>query len=215
VLIPLSIRGGFRKLLSPLAILLDSASVSPNTLTIVGLLPAVLAGIVFAEGRVRLGGILVAVSGLFDLMDGLVAKTANRQTTFGALLDSTVDRYAEIAIFLGLAALFKDTHTLYGVMLAMAGSLMVSYLKARAEGLGSQCDMGVLQRPERLLIIIVGALIGKGALKWAVWLIAIFANSTALERLIRTKWRMGSHSDGNKRMEVGDGKGKSSNYRCW
>jgi len=198
VLIPLSIRSGFRKALSPLARLLNSASISPNVLTVIGLIPAVFAGIAFAAGRVRLGGVLVGVSGLFDLMDGLVARTANRQTTFGALLDSTVDRYAEIAIFLGLAILFKGTVTLYGVILAMAGSLMVSYLKARAEGLGSSCDVGILQRPERLVIIIVGALLGKQSLKWAVWLIAILANFTALERLIRTRGNMGSQSKGDR-----------------
>ncbi len=198
MLIPLSIRMGFRKMLSPLARLLNSASISPNQLTLLGLAPAVLAAVFFAKARVRWGGVLVGISGLLDLMDGLVARSGNRQTTFGALLDSTVDRYAEIAIFLGLAILFRDGITLYGVMLALAGSLMVSYLKARAEGLGSECDVGILQRPERLVIVIVGALLGKEALKWAVWLVAILANFTALERLVRTKGRMSSQSNRNK-----------------
>jgi CDP-diacylglycerol--glycerol-3-phosphate 3-phosphatidyltransferase len=147
----------------------------------------VAAGVVFAEGMVRLGGVLVGISGLFDMMDGLVAKIGKRQTRFGALLDSTVDRYGEIAIFIGLAVLFRGTASFYGVIVALCGSMMVSYVKARAEGLGYSCDKGLLQRPERLVIILVGALLGIGVLKWAIWLVAVLSNVTALERLLRVR----------------------------
>lgn len=187
MLIPLSIRLKFRSMLAPLAAGLSSSRVSPNTITVLGFLPAVAAGVVFAQGMVRLGGVLVGISGLFDMMDGLVAKIGNRQTRFGALLDSTVDRYGEIAIFIGLAVLFRGTVSLYGVIVALCGSMMVSYVKARAEGLGYSCDRGLLQRPERLVILLVGALLGIGALKWAIWLVAVLANVTALERLLRVR----------------------------
>ena len=194
MLIPLSLRLKFRSMLEPLARALSSGKVHPNTITVMGLVPAILAGFAFAVGRVRLGGIFLGISGLLDLMDGLVAKISNRQTSFGAILDSTLDRYGEIAVFVGLAVLYRETTTLYAVMLALCGSLMVSYVKARAEGLGFSCESGLLQRPERLVIILVGALAGVGYLKWAIWIVAVLANATAVERLIRVK---GPMSPGN------------------
>lgn len=192
MLIPLSLRLKFKSILEPLAVLASSSRVSPNTITILGFIPAVFAGLVFARGAVRVGGVLVGISGIFDLMDGLVAKVADRRTNFGAILDSTVDRFAEVVIFLGLAVLFRDSATLYGVILALAGSLMVSYVKARAEGLGFSCEAGLLQRPERMLIILVGALLGSGYLRWAIWIVAVLANITALERLLRARGQMGT-----------------------
>jgi phosphatidylinositol phosphate synthase len=187
LLIPLGLRVRFRKLLEPLARALDAGHVSPNTLTVIGLIPALGAGAAFAVGRIRLGGVLLGVSGLFDLSDGLLARLGNKETKFGALLDSTIDRYSEIAVFVGLAVFYRAEVALYGVLAAVAGSLMVSYVKARAEGLGFDCAGGMLQRPERLVILILGALIGANVLKWAIWLIAALANVTAVERLIRTR----------------------------
>jgi CDP-diacylglycerol--glycerol-3-phosphate 3-phosphatidyltransferase len=188
--LPSNIRSWFRDALEPLARGLLALGVSPNALTIIGLVPALAAGIAFAMGLVRWGGVLTGISGLFDLLDGLVARVGNKQTDFGALLDSTLDRFAEIAIFIGLAVLFRETLTLYGVMLALAGSLMVSYVRARAEGLGSSCFGGLLQRPERFIILLLGALLGAGFLKWAIWIIAVLANVTAIERLLRVRAHM-------------------------
>jgi CDP-diacylglycerol--glycerol-3-phosphate 3-phosphatidyltransferase len=192
--IPSGIRLWFRHLLEPLARGLLALKVSPNTLTLIGLVPALAAGFVFAKGMVRFGGVLVGISGLFDLLDGLVARVGNKQTDFGALLDSTLDRFAEIAVFIGLAVLFRETATLYGAMLALAGSLMVSYVRARAEGLGSACYGGLLQRPERFIILLLGALLGGSFLKWAIWIIAVLANVTAIERLLRVRAHM--HASG-------------------
>ena len=123
-------------------------------------------------------------------MDGLVARVGNKQTDFGALLDSTLDRFAEIAIFIGLAVYFQGTATLYGAVLALTGSLMVSYVRARAEGLGAACQGGLLQRPERFIILLLGALLGASFLKWAIWIIAVLANVTAIERLLRVRAHM-------------------------
>ena len=188
--IPSGIRFWFRNLLEPLARGLLALRVSPNSLTVLGLVPAVAAGVVFAEGMVRLGGVLVGISGLFDMLDGLVARVGNKQTDFGALLDSTLDRFAEIAIFIGLAVCFQGSATLYGAVLALTGSLMVSYVRARAEGLGAACQGGLLQRPERFIILLLGALLGIGFLKWAIWLIAVLAYLTAIERLLRVRAHM-------------------------
>ena len=192
MLIPLSFRLKFRSFLAPLANVLSAGHVSPNVLTLVGFAPALAAGYAFGKGMIRLGGVCVGLSGLFDLLDGLVAKLADRRTVFGALLDSTIDRYGEIAIFIGLAIHFKGTPSLYGVVIALGGSLMVSYLRARAEGLGFSCEVGMLQRPERVIVILVGALLGESYLKWAVWIVAVLANLTAIERLFRLKELMGT-----------------------
>jgi CDP-diacylglycerol--glycerol-3-phosphate 3-phosphatidyltransferase len=190
LLIPLSLRDKFRDLVEPLARGLSSSRVSPNSITIAGLALAILAALAFAKGMVRFGGILVGISGLFDLMDGAVARVGRKQSNFGAILDSTLDRYGEIVLFIGLAVLFRHTSTLYGVMLALGGSLMVSYVKARAEGLGFECHSGLLQRPERIIILLVGALLGAGFLKWAIWVIAVLGNVTAIERLMRVRKHM-------------------------
>jgi len=187
LLIPLSVRLKCRDILAPLARVLSSGRVNPNVITVIGFIPAALAGFAFARGMVRLAGLFIAVSGVFDLMDGLVARTGNRQTKFGAILDSTVDRYAEIVIFIGLVVLYMGTLSFYAVILALSGSLMVSYVKARAEGLGVECEVGLLQRPERMVIILVGALLGVGYLRWAIWALAVLSNITALERLLKVR----------------------------
>ncbi len=194
MLIPLKIRVGFRSLLLPLVRWLESHNTSPNMVTILGLFPAIAAGVCFGLGRIRLGGVLVGISGLFDLIDGQLAKLGNRQTRFGALLDSTLDRYSEIAIFLGLSALFREEITFYGVILALTGSLMISYVKARAEGLGCNCEVGLFQRPERIVLIIIGALAGLRILRLVVWVLAFFGNLTAIERLLRMRGKITSGS---------------------
>ena len=191
MLIPLSIKNKARNVLAPLAAGLVSGRVSPNSITVLSLIPAVVAAVLFARGTVRLGGVFLGISSLFDTVDGLVAKLANRQTRFGALLDSTVDRYVEIAIFIGLGVLYRETVSLYGVMLALGGSLMVSYVKARAEGLGASCEVGMLQRPERLVILFLGAVLGAAYLRWAIWIVAVLANVTALQRLFKMRQSMG------------------------
>jgi CDP-diacylglycerol--glycerol-3-phosphate 3-phosphatidyltransferase len=196
LLIPLTIRMRFRRLLEPAALFLDRSRVSPSTITVLGVIPAIAGGVAFARGSVRLGAVLMGISGLFDLADGLVARLGKKESRFGALLDSTLDRYSEIAIFIGLAVLFRDGMGFYGVLLALAGSMMVSYTKARAEGLGATCEGGTLQRPERMVIVIVGGLIGVRVLEWAVWVVAILANLTAVERLVRVGRALRSSKSG-------------------
>lgn len=196
MLIPLAIRTGFRRLLEPAALFLSRSRVSPSAITILGVIPAIAGGVAFARGSVRLGAILMGISGLFDLADGLVARLGKKESRFGAFLDSTLDRYSEIAIFIGLAVLFRGGPGFYGVLLALAGSMMVSYTKARAEGLGAACQGGMLQRPERMVIVILGGLIGVRVLEWAVWVVAVLANLTAVERLVRVGRAMRSSRSG-------------------
>ncbi len=127
------------------------------------------------------------LGGLCDIVDGTLARYSNKATRFGALFDSTADRYTEFIMFFGIAAYFllnNDYWSSVAVFLALCGSLMVSYTRARAEGLGFEARIGLMQRPERIVIIGLGALIHPIALKFAMWLVAFFANYTAAQRII-------------------------------
>ena len=138
------------------------------------------------------------LAGVFDFFDGQVARAGRSETAFGALLDSTVDRYSEIFVWFGLAVYFIRDDSLLtssAIFFALAGSLMVSYVRARVEGLGEECKVGFMQRPERVIAIGVGALVGEiGALgpvgiTIAVWAVAVLANVTALHRVLHFRKR--------------------------
>lgn len=137
---------------------------------------------------------MILIAGLFDILDGRVARATNRVTKFGALYDSTLDRYGEVLIFFGLAYYFSrselmlwgfdwSTLVILSVSMALGGSVMTSYVRARAEGLGLECKVGIMQRSDRLVYLGIGALFFKFTLVLALILIAIMANITAIQRL--------------------------------
>ena len=180
---------------------LSGLGVTPNMLTVIGLLLSGLTAIVIAQGFIFLGGWLVLFAGIFDMFDGAMARVRNAATTFGAFLDSTLDRYSEGIILFGLLyyALqhpglqdplwpmqHEQTWMIAFVYIALLGSLMVSYTKARAEGLGLECKTGLLARPERVILLAIGLLTNTGI--WALALLAVFANVTAVERIFSV-WR--------------------------
>lgn len=186
-------------LIQPLARL----GVTPNTLTVVGLLLSFVTAAVLAQGLLFAGGLLVLFAGIFDMFDGAMARVRNAATTFGAFLDSTLDRYSESIILLGLLfyalshpglhdSLWPVAHEqswmIAFIYIAIVGSLMVSYTKARAEGLGLECRTGILARPERVIILAIGLLSGTGICMWALVLLAVFSNVTAVERIVSV-WR--------------------------
>jgi CDP-diacylglycerol--glycerol-3-phosphate 3-phosphatidyltransferase len=142
-------------------------------------------------GLFRIAALLVLLAGLFDTIDGKLARDSGKVSKFGALFDSTLDRYSEVILFFGMAYYFIE-HDMYlssiAVAVAMGGSLMVSYIRARAEGLGFECKVGILQRPERLLLISLGGLIHLTALVAAIWIIAVLSNITAVVRIVHV-WR--------------------------
>src|SRR5579863_5977869 len=175
--------------------------VTPNMLTVLGLLLSALTAIVLALGYLFAGGLLVLFAGIFDMFDGALARVCNTATVFGAFFDSTLDRYSESIILFGLLcyalqrpdlhdafwpAQHEQTWMIVFIFLATVGSLMVSYAKARAEGLGLECKTGLLARPERVVILAIGLL--AGAAIWAVLLLAIFSNVTDIERIVHI-WR--------------------------
>jgi CDP-diacylglycerol--glycerol-3-phosphate 3-phosphatidyltransferase len=191
------IRAWYRGLMAPLEELLVQSGVSADALTYAQLAVSVLAGGAFWQGWAFLGGWLTILAGTLDILDGGVARRGTGATRRGALVDSVVDRWAEFVTFVGLGAFFHDTWVLVAVALAAFGSLMVSYTRARAEGLGIELQLGRAQRPERYVILGFGGWLsglvahlrcggpgpgGHGVLAAAVVLLAILATWTALAR---------------------------------
>ena len=177
-------------ILQPSTNFLVRMRVTPDVLTMIGFLLNLVAATLFGIGEYRWAGLMVLVAGIFDLLDGQVARTGQTESKFGALLDSTVDRYSEIIVWFGLAVSFIRSGSLWtssALFFALAGSLMVSYVRARAEGLGQECKVGFMQRPERIIALGVGGMVGEIGLTFAAWAIAILANVTVVERVIHVR----------------------------
>ena len=184
----------FAKQLRPLTRLLVKSGVHPDLLTVLGLMGNILAAVLFAWGRLRWAGGMMLLGGLCDALDGEVARAGQRGSKFGALLDSILDRYSEIFVAFGITVYFIRSGwvlTSAGLFFGWAGSLMVSYVRARAEGLGEECKVGMMQRGERVIAIAGGALIHVKALIVVIWIMALLANFTVAERLwhVRKKTR--------------------------
>ena len=164
---------------------LGRSRISPNALTILGLVLTLGVTVTLATGHLFWGGVLVLLTSAFDMFDGALARATKRNSTFGAFFDSTIDRYAEAFIFLGLllhyqrvpAAQFEMSF----VYLAIIGSLMVSYTRARAEALGLECKVGILARPERVILLSLGLMIGW--LPFTLAILALFTNIMAVQRI--------------------------------
>ena len=169
--------------------------VNPNTVTTLGFLVTISAGIAFFLGHVRIAGALVLLGGFLDIVDGQVARGTGQATVFGSFYDSTLDRISEVVVFLGIFSLYGGGHPdfgypwmVYTVALAMAGSLMVSYTRARAESLGLDCNVGMMQRTERVLLIggaslIFGGSLDGAVLTWVLIIMAALTNFTAFQRI--------------------------------
>jgi soluble lytic murein transglycosylase len=160
----------------------------PNHLTVMGLAVSLLAAAAFIAGHTQGAGVLLILAGLFDLFDGSLARASGQVTEFGAFLDSVIDRYSDLVVLLGIVVFFARTPHARGALVAMAGlvgSVMVSYTKARAESIGIACNVGVMERPERMICLIAGALFG--LMEPALWVLAILANITALQRILYTR----------------------------
>lgn len=173
----------------PVARLLVRVRIRPNYLTVLGLALSALAALAFAASRVRTGGLLLMAAGAADLLDGAVARVSGQATPFGAFLDSVLDRYSDLIVLAGLALLFVRLGRLPDLLLTLAslvGSIMVSYTRARAESIGADCGVGLMERGERMICLIVGAL--ADLLTPALWLLAVGSNLTAIQRIHHT-WR--------------------------
>src|SRR2546428_3854053 len=185
--IPQRVKDGFVALIGPVARALIRADVAPNTITTLGTLVVVGSSVAYGTGAIRAGGVLLLSSGIFDLLDGQVARQGGKMTTFGAFYDSTLDRVGEAAVFTGLIFYFLTgplptqlkSPAIAAGLVALVASLLVSYTRARAEALGVECKVGIASRAERILLLGLPALaFGAGPGRPGVllfWIVAVLA----------------------------------------
>jgi CDP-diacylglycerol--glycerol-3-phosphate 3-phosphatidyltransferase len=170
--------------------------VHPNVLTFIGLLINVWAAFLFAAAgstrldqvvKFRWAGVVLIGAGLFDMVDGRVARETHRVTRFGGFFDSVLDRYSDLGVLVGLLVYYASINRFFYVVLTaivMTGTVMVSYTRARAENTISKCKVGFLERPERVVLIIIGALFNRMA--QVLWVIAVLSNITVISRILFT-----------------------------
>lgn len=171
------------RITNPVIGILGKSGIKPDALTFTGLAINIGAAYVIATGHFPLGGILILVAGLFDLLDGALARFAQKTTKFGAILDSTVDRISEAAIFCGLLVWYMPGRSEIVLIFAvLIGSFLVSYIRARAEGLGLECKVGLFTRAERVIVLAVGLLVNQVVI--ALWILAVFVYITVVQRLV-------------------------------
>jgi CDP-diacylglycerol--glycerol-3-phosphate 3-phosphatidyltransferase len=190
-----SLREGVYRIINPITDAMVRSRVHPNALTTIGFLVTCFAALMFHQHNVRTAGFFVLLGGLFDIFDGRVARLSGLGSKFGAFYDSTLDRISETLIFLGMLSLYNDYRLelgdvgmIYLIMLAMAGSQMISYTRARAEAMGIDCRVGLMPRAERIVLIGSSALFfGESwnglVLKGVILVLAVLTNLTAIQRI--------------------------------
>jgi len=207
-------REKFLRIISPLGSLLARLGVTPNEISISGLVLSLAAGIVYSTGSFFWGAWVLVLAGTCDVLDGMLARKTEKVSLFGAFFDSTLDRFGETAVFLGFAWHFSGGAVLLGsgaecqspltvlfIVLAASGSFMVSYTRARAEALGVECKVGWMQRPERVVLIIVGSLlgaipaVGTVVMSFALLLLAVLSNVTAIQRILHVRHQLADWSE--------------------
>ena len=171
-------------LAEPVSRVIAKTGLPPNAITLIGFLLNVGVAWVLATGHFLIGGFLVLVAGVFDLLDGALARVTGKGTIFGALLDSTIDRYSEAVLLFGLLVYFARRHDTTEVVLLFAtvvGSMLISYVRARAEALGLDAEVGIMRRTVRICTLALGLLINQ--VLAILWILAILTNFTAAHRL--------------------------------
>lgn len=173
----------------PLESTAKKISFTPNTLSITGFL-VMLAACYILISNLRIGGIIILVGGFFDILDGVVARVNKKRSRFGAFLDSVLDRYSDALILLAIAWNLYNSGNNLGVLLCLGtlvGAFLISYARARAEGLGENCKYGLMERPERIILITFGAI--TGLIIPVLWILLILTHFTVLQRIYHV-WRL-------------------------
>jgi archaetidylinositol phosphate synthase len=168
---------------------LKEQGISPMQLTLAGVALSFLTGVIYAKGYLFLGGIMLFVAGAADLLDGLLARTTGKTSSFGAFLDSVVDRYSDFFVFAGLATYFIQNGEIFWFFATLGiilGSFAISYSKARAENFIKNCGVGIFGRSERIILLIVGTLIAP-LLKLVLLVLMVGTHVTAIQRVLHTK----------------------------
>ncbi|MBL8226825.1 MAG: CDP-alcohol phosphatidyltransferase family protein [Bryobacterales bacterium] len=161
--------------------------ISPNALTFIGLLINIGAAVLLAFGQFRWAGAVIIGAGIFDMVDGRVARETNQVTRFGGFFDSVLDRYSDLALLMGLLVYYASIGRNFYVVLTavvMTASVMISYTRARAENTIPQCKVGFMERPERIVLVILGCLFERMAP--VLWIIAVLGNLTVIHRMVYT-----------------------------
>ncbi len=175
------------RILKALVRLLVGTRIHPNVFTCLGLFINAAAAWLFSQGEFTKAGLVVLLGAVFDLVDGPVARHSNRVTFFGGFLDSVIDRYSDLILLMGMLVYYATINRFSYIVLtaaAMAGSVMISYARARAEKDIPKCKVGFLERPERIVLIIIGALSNRMAP--VLWVIAVLSNWTVIQRILFT-----------------------------
>jgi len=184
------------RIIDPVVRWLIRMRVHPNAISTAGFVVTLAAGLFYHQDHVRTAGLLVLLGGVIDIFDGRVARESGLESKFGAFYDSTLDRLSEVVVFVGLASLYntfradvEDVAMVYVILMALGGSLMVSYTRARAESLGLDCKVGLMQRAERVVLLGLGsAVFGLAwdglALDLIIIVVAVLTNLTAIQRIV-------------------------------
>lgn len=181
---------GAQVILRQIIALLIFLRVKPNHLTFIGFLMSIVVAYTFAMGRFTLAGFLLIIAGLFDMVDGMVARKLHSETAFGAFFDSIMDRYSDLVMYLGLVIYYGSVNRINYVVLVgivMMGSVLTSYARARAECLIPKCKVGFLERPERIVLLLIGSFYFMDPV---LWVIAFFSNWTVVHRILYTRAEM-------------------------
>ena len=182
-----SIGAASRWLLDKIVDAIAATGVNPNVLTAFGMLVNLWAAVLFATGMFRSAAAVIFLAGFLDMLDGQVARREKRVTAFGAFFDSTLDRYSDMALYMGLLVYYAvNARASYVILAAVAtaGSVMVSYTRARAESLIPTCKVGFMERPERLVLLILGGTFDRMAP--ALWVISLVSTITVIHRIVYT-----------------------------
>ena len=181
------------RITDPIVGILSRSGITPNALTLINLALNIAAAFIITTGHFLLGGILVLVAGLFDLLDGALARFIKQTTRFGAILDSVADRISEAAILCGILIWYipqEDTSLeIVLIFVVLIGSFLVSYIRARAEGLGWQCQVGLFTRAERVIVLAIGLLVNQIFI--ALCVLVVFVFITVAQRLVYL-WKQGN-----------------------
>ncbi len=186
---PSHISDRLHHLAEPVARVVAKTRLTPNAVTIFGFLFNVGIAYILSTGHFLLGGLLILVAGAFDLLDGALARVTGRSTTFGALLDSSIDRYSEAVLLFGLLVYFarrQETTEMILIFATIVGSMLISYVRARAEGLGLDAEVGLMRRTVRICTLALGLIINQVLI--ILWILAVLTNLTVAQRLIHV-WR--------------------------
>jgi CDP-diacylglycerol---glycerol-3-phosphate 3-phosphatidyltransferase len=178
---------GGNKIIRLIVRALALSKIHPNVLTFLGLVINIGAAVLLASGQFRWAGVVIIGAGLFDMVDGRVARETNRVTRFGGFFDSVLDRYSDLALLIGLLVWYGSIGRPFYVVLTalvMAASVMISYTRARAENTIPKCNVGFMERPERIVLLIIGALFDR--MPPVLWVIAVLGNLTVVHRMVYT-----------------------------